>query len=79
MVKRVMMIHANGKTKVNPEACRHDRPVTIRTGHRWAIAGDVTDNEECYDQCLLCGWVLQDDGTWGPHHSEMKSNVEIPY
>ena len=78
-MKQILAIHRNGKIKVNPNLCTHDHTVTIETGHRWAIAGDVTDNEECYDQCLSCGWVLQDDGTWGPHHSEMKSNVEIPY
>ena len=78
MEKHIMAIHVNGRTEINPQVCKHERVVTIRTGHRYTVMGEAHDDCECYAQCLDCGWVLREDRTWGPHHQELKSS-EIRY
>jgi len=45
--------------------CPHAHTTKIMTGHRWYIAGDIADDERVIVQCLDCGRVLRDDGTWG--------------
>jgi len=64
--KRVMMISVTGRVKIAPEFCDHSNAVTIHEGHEYTIYGERDDNIRCYAQCLDCGWVKRDDGTWGP-------------
>jgi hypothetical protein len=76
-MKRMMMIERNGIRRVDPRYCPHERTVQIMTGHRWAIAGDVTDDERVVTQCLDCGRVLREDGTWGDRL--LDKSKEIPF
>jgi len=65
-MKRVM-INCNGTLTIDPHFCPHEHTVFIQTGHRYTIAGEITDDLDNYEQCLDCGWVLRDDRTWGPN------------
>ena len=76
MAKRVLAFDSHG-LRIDPEFCTHEHTVFIQTGHRYTIAGEVTDDLESYEQCLDCGWVLRDDRTWGPNFN-IESD-EIPY
>ena len=77
-MKQILAIHTNGHTIINPQACPHARTVIIQVGHQYTIQGEATDDIECFEQCLDCGWVMRGDRTWGPHHQEIKTS-EIPY
>ena len=71
-MKRIMAIHKDGITKVNPDVCQHELVVTIKTGQRYTLGwGDVSDNFQSYEQCLDCG------KTFGG--MEPKRTTEIPY
>ena len=76
-VKHILAIHKNGKTVVNPKQCPHDLTVTVRCGHFYTIAGEATDSEDSYEQCLRCSWVLRGDRTWGPTLNT--ETDQIPY
>ena len=77
-MNRILCIHRNGVTKVNPQACKHEHTVIIHTGRQYTIQGEAADNMDCYQQCLDCGQVMRDDRTWGSTHSELNTS-EIPY
>lgn len=63
--KRIMMISVTGKVKIAPEFCEHSMVVDIHEGHEYTIYGEHEDNTRSYAQCLICGAVKRDDGTWG--------------
>jgi hypothetical protein len=65
--RRILMISVNGKVKVNPKLCKHENVVNIHEGHEYTILGERDDNMASYAQCLDCGAVKRDDGTWGPN------------
>jgi len=67
MTKHILAIGHNDHVQVNPDYCPHKNTTNIMTGRRWAIAGDVTDDERIITQCLDCGYVKRQDGTWGAH------------
>ncbi len=71
-MKQILMINRNGETQVNPEACKHENTTQFSAGHRWAIAGDVTDDIRILIQCLDCGEIIGGE-------LEPKPSKEIPY
>lgn len=75
---RILCIHKNGKTRINPLDCQHEHTVTIHTGRWYTIAGEATDDIEAYSQCLDCNAVKRGDGTWGVLQEEIKTD-QIPY
>lgn len=77
-MKSILLLHKNGRTLVNPQHCQHQHTMTIQTGHQYTIMGEATDNIKCYEQCLMCGWVMRGDRTWGPHHDEFET-TQIPF
>jgi hypothetical protein len=76
---RGVMMNVNGKVRIDPQFCDHADTVHIKTGHRWAIAGDVSDNLDDFEQCLTCGAVRQDDGSWAMHHPDLRPETEISF
>lgn len=54
-----------GVLRVDPKFCPHEHTVFIRAGGFYTISGEADDNCESYAQCLDCGAVKRDDGTWG--------------
>lgn len=74
MTKRLVMLDRNGIRRVDPAFCDHSQTVTYDTGHVYTFAGEYDDDLQMVTQCLLCGHVLRDDGTWaatlGPDEPE---------
>ena len=76
--RRVLMISVNGKVTVNPELCKHENVVTIHEGHEYTVYGEREDNLRSYCQCLDCGYVKRDDGTWSKT-LKLDNEKEIPF
>jgi hypothetical protein len=70
------MVSTFGVTRVDPAFCDHSTTVIIDTGHVYTFAGEYDDDLRQVTQCLLCGHVLRDDGTWaatlGPDEPEIE-------
>jgi hypothetical protein len=77
MTKHILAIGHGDRIEVNPELCKHEQTVIIKTGKQWTVLGEAADDMDTFEQCLLCAWVMQGDRTWGPMHEEIKS--EIPF
>lgn len=65
MTKRVVMTETFGIRRIDPHFCDHEHTVFIQAGHVYTVAGEYDDDLESYEQCLMCGAVKRDDGTWG--------------
>jgi uncharacterized protein with PIN domain len=78
MTKHILAIGHNDHIRVNPDYCPHENVVTVQTGRQYTIAGEATDNLRTFCQCLDCGQVQWDDGTWHEHQQEF-STKRIPF
>jgi uncharacterized protein with PIN domain len=78
MTKHILAIGHNEHVRVNPDYCHHENVVTVQTGHQYTIAGEATDNLRTFVQCLDCGQVQWDDGTWHEHQQEFRTK-QIPF
>jgi hypothetical protein len=82
MAKRIVAIGRQGKgfdeLIVDPDFCPHESVVTVETGHQYTFAGEATDNMETFVQCLDCGHVQWDNGSWHAHQQDFNTN-RIPF
>ena len=76
--RRVLMISVNGRVKIDPAFCDHHNAVNIHEGHEYTVCGERDDNMVSYAQCLDCGAVKRDDGTWGMT-LKVEDEKEIPF
>lgn len=74
-MKKILMVSDSHGHRVNPDLCPHEHTVTIKTGYEYTIAGEHMDNTDCYEQCLLCGYVKRGDGTWGKVQDEITDKI----
>jgi hypothetical protein len=61
--KQVLCIHANGQTRVNPDACKHERTEIQTRGIGTHLeAGEPVDSLVDILVCLDCGAVIDATG-----------------
>lgn len=77
-MKRVVMTNSNGKVRIDPDFCTHENAVVVSTGHVYTFAGEYDDNIRAFRQCLTCGQVEWDDGTWHDRLEDTASD-EVPF
>jgi uncharacterized protein with PIN domain len=78
MTKHILAIGHNDRVRVNPDYCPHENVVTVQTGYQYTIAGEATDNMRTFTQCLDCGYVQWDNGTWHKRQQELGTR-QIPF
>ena len=80
--KQILLLHTNGTTVIDQELaqahCDHRNTTTIKAGYQYTIAGEATDDTECFEMCLDCGMILNDNREW-VMPDETQETDEIPY
>ena len=71
MAKKILAIHKDGVTTVNPEVCKHENTVHMITGQRLYGGLGVIDTTCLVVQCMDCDKII--------YSEEYEPGEGIPY